>query len=156
MSKYNEVEEALKSRLQTITTANGYTTNIGTVLVGVDSQINRYGRPLLMIHYEGAANINLDAAALHEKQVILYYNIFGVHEKGSTRSNLHNMAADIENALDTFESNQPLGLGYVTNITTVEYEPIENGVTDQGNPLWSEPTVRILAEVTMEFERGNA
>jgi hypothetical protein len=126
MTKRREIREALFARIGTVSTANGYTVDLGEVVMGPTRIPDGVGAwpHVSLRHGEEAKTIS----TLGRKSSVLTFYA-GVACKRTDTADPDDQADDacgeIEKAVELFANGAWLGLGYVQNVFVVGIDPEE-------------------------------
>jgi len=125
MTKRREIREALVTRIGTVTTGNGYTLSVGSVVTGPARIETGEAYPLVAVrHGEEVKTIH----TLGRKQSVITFYV-GVACRRTDTTDPDDQADDacgeIEKAVETMASSMHLGLSYITNVFVAGIDPEE-------------------------------
>jgi len=114
--------DAVVALLKTITTGNGYNSDIGEVTDEKKSRRDISAFPAVIVGYGVEEK---EQAAMHMKRGILTLRMVQFCEEPGAEDKNDDLSADIEKALETQVGGQFLSLGYVDEVTVILIDPAD-------------------------------
>ncbi|MDQ7008358.1 MAG: hypothetical protein Q9Q40_14145, partial [Acidobacteriota bacterium] len=148
-AKRREIEAAIASTLEGITTAAGYSTTVQTVQRGLRGDPAKLDMPTLLVFWDGPES--KEVAALHRKRGTVHFTVrCAMRSEGDAgRDAIQDLAGDVETILETQTDGKYIGLGYIDDLYVSEIDPWEAGV--DGHPELN--VIDVLVTVVYEHNR---
>ncbi|MDX1388944.1 MAG: hypothetical protein R3344_07120 [Acidobacteriota bacterium] len=148
-SKRKAIKSAIVSQLGNISVANGYNTDVGEI-VDKDTDIRGVNAfPAIQVTYGREDKAQNE---LHRKRGMIEFDIKVICKKPDADDACDDLAADIENNLETKVGNLHLGLGYVDEVELLEIDARGNSdEIDRSVRIWY-----LLVRVTYRHARAAA